>query len=188
MQRDCEIMMTLELNFWLMLCSQEDLSFRNIYVSMLVGIKQLHTQKWFKKYRLETLVCDDIVKAREQRQILKNCKSISRRIFKCFKQFFFSYFSFGFRIWSKKSFTSAGLKNWRQASTNVATDHSWFFYMEILLRWSALVSSSNKVTRKAQYGGSDTYKNNCEIYFAYITLTINSVHMNKNKSLYSYWC
>ena len=48
-QLDCEIMMTFNMDVWLMLCSREDLSFGNVYVSMLVGAKQPYTQKWFKK-------------------------------------------------------------------------------------------------------------------------------------------
>ena len=47
MRRDCEIMMTLNLDFWLTLFSREEFSFRNAYVSFLVGAKQLYTQKWF---------------------------------------------------------------------------------------------------------------------------------------------
>ena len=47
--------MTLDLVLWLMLCSREELSFSNVYVSMLVGAKQLYMQKGFKKYQLETL-------------------------------------------------------------------------------------------------------------------------------------
>ena len=47
-QRDYEIMMTLDLDLWLMLCSREEFSFRNVHVSMLVGTKRLYTHKWFK--------------------------------------------------------------------------------------------------------------------------------------------
>ena len=53
-QRDCEIMMALDLDFRLMLWSREEFSFRNVYLSMLVNTDQLYTQKWFKKYWLET--------------------------------------------------------------------------------------------------------------------------------------
>ena len=42
-QRDCKIMMTSDLNFWLLLCSREEFYFRNVYFSMLVGTKQLYT-------------------------------------------------------------------------------------------------------------------------------------------------
>ena len=38
-----------------MLCSQDEFSFSNVYVSMLVGAKQLYKQKWFKKFLSETL-------------------------------------------------------------------------------------------------------------------------------------
>ena len=83
---------------------------------------------WFKKYRPETLFYDYIVKVREK-NVNFICKPISRSIFKRFQQLFCFLFilvtkhslqyGFGFRIWSKKSFTSAGLKNWRHASTNI---------------------------------------------------------------------
>ena len=121
-----------------MLCSREEFSFRNVYVSMLVGTKQVYTQKWFKKYGLETLFEDNIVKVREKRQLFKICKRISHSLFTCFQQLFcFCFFfilvtkhslqyGFGFRISSKMSFTSAGLKTWRPASTNVTIDNSWF--------------------------------------------------------------
>ena len=59
------------------------------------------------------------------------------------------------------SFTSAGLKNWRHASTNDAIDYFYFVYLDFLLGWSALLSWCNSVTMKAWYGGSDTYKSNC---------------------------
>ena len=53
-QSDSEITMTLYLDFWLMLCSREEFSFRNVYVSILEGTKQLYRPKWFKKYQLES--------------------------------------------------------------------------------------------------------------------------------------
>ena len=52
---EAQITMTLDLDFWLMLCRREEFSFRNVYDSMLVGTKlNLFTQKWFKKYRVKT--------------------------------------------------------------------------------------------------------------------------------------
>ena len=44
-QRHCEIMVALDLDFWLMLYSREEFSFRNVYVSMLVGIKKRYIRK-----------------------------------------------------------------------------------------------------------------------------------------------
>ena len=103
-----------------MLCSREEFSFRYVYVSMLVGTKRRYTHKWFKNYRLETLLEDDIVKAKRKTSTLQICKRISRSLFKCFQQLFSFFFilgtkhspqyGFGFRISSKMSFTSAGIK------------------------------------------------------------------------------
>ena len=92
MQRDCEIMMTLDLDLWLMLWSREEFSFRNVYASMLAGTNQLYMQKRFKKYRLETPISDDNVNEKDKRQILKICKPITRSIFKCFQQLFCFFF------------------------------------------------------------------------------------------------
>ena len=49
-------------------------------------------------------------------------------------------YGFGFCISSKMSLTSAGLKNWRHASTNVAIDHSLFFYMMDLTHTKQLLN------------------------------------------------
>ena len=81
MQSDCEIMMTLDLDFRLLFCSREECSFRNVYVSMLVGTKQLYAQKWFKKFLLETPFLDDNVTSKDKRQNSKICKPISLRIY-----------------------------------------------------------------------------------------------------------
>ena len=66
-----------------MLCSRVEFSFRTVYVSILVGTKQLHvyTQTWFKKFRLETPFLDDKVISKEKRQNFKICKPISLSIF-----------------------------------------------------------------------------------------------------------
>ena len=164
-------MTTLDLDFGLMLCSREEFSFRNVYVSILVGTKQQCTQKWFKKFRLETPFLDDNVKSKEKRQNFKICKANSLSIFIIFLQFVCLFFivvtkqllhyDFGSHIWSKMSFTSAGLKNWRHASTNAAIDHSWFFYPEFLLQCLPHVSWCNNLTIKTWCGESETYKNNC---------------------------
>ena len=96
-QQDCEVMIMLDLDFWLMLCSREEVSFRNIYVwyrnksinvSMLVASKQLYMQKWFKKYQLETLFKDDNVRPKEKRQLCKIVKPVSRSTFKKVSTFF----------------------------------------------------------------------------------------------------
>ena len=45
-ERDCQIMMALDLDFWLMRCIREGVSFRNVKVSKLVGTKQLYEDAW----------------------------------------------------------------------------------------------------------------------------------------------
>ena len=82
-QHDCEIIMTLDFDFWLMPCSREEFSFRNIYVSMFVhvGTKQPYTHQWFKKYRFETLFEDDIVKVRNKRQYFLKFVSVCLVVF-----------------------------------------------------------------------------------------------------------
>ena len=84
-----------------MLCSREEFSFRNVYVSMLAGTKQLYTQKWFKKFRLETPCLDDNVKSKEKRQSFKLWKPISLSIFIFF---FNNCFVFSFILVTKQSF------------------------------------------------------------------------------------
>ena len=78
-----------------------------------------YTRKWFNKFWLEMLFLDDSIKSKEKRQNFKICKPISLSLLNfCFNNFLsFLYLSLhnGFcsRIWSKMSFTSASLKNWR---------------------------------------------------------------------------
>ena len=60
--RICEIMVTLDFIFWLVLCSREDVSFNNICLNVLEGIKQFYLLMWFKKTRLETPFKVDHVK------------------------------------------------------------------------------------------------------------------------------
>ena len=55
-----------------MLFSREDFSFRNVYSSMLVGTNQLYTQKWFKKFPLETPFLGNKVKSKENVNISKS--------------------------------------------------------------------------------------------------------------------
>ena len=59
----CEIMVTLDFIFRLMLCSHEDVSIISICLNMLEGIKQFYSLMWFKKNRLETHFKGDNVKA-----------------------------------------------------------------------------------------------------------------------------
>ena len=53
--RLCEIMVTLDFIFRLVLFSHEDVSFNIHFLNVLEGIKQFHLSMWFKKNRLETL-------------------------------------------------------------------------------------------------------------------------------------
>ena len=84
-QRDCEIMMTLDLDSLHMLCSREEFSFKNVYVSMLVGTKHLYTQKWFTKLRLEMPFLDGNIKSKDKRQNFKISKPISLSVFISFQ-------------------------------------------------------------------------------------------------------
>ena len=59
----CEIVVTLDFIFRLVLYSHEDVSFNIIFQNVLEGIKQFHLSMWFKKNRLETLFKGDNVKA-----------------------------------------------------------------------------------------------------------------------------
>ena len=60
--RICEIMVTLDFIFRLILYCHEDVSFNIIFLNVLEGIKQLHMSIWFKKNRLETPFKGDYVK------------------------------------------------------------------------------------------------------------------------------
>ena len=62
-RRICEIMVTLDFIFRLVHCSSEDVSFNNICLNVLEGVKQLHLLMRFKKTRLETPFKGDNVKA-----------------------------------------------------------------------------------------------------------------------------
>ena len=52
--RICEITVTLDFIFRLVLCSREDVLFNIICLNVLEGIKQFYLSMWFKKNRLET--------------------------------------------------------------------------------------------------------------------------------------
>ena len=54
--------MTLDFIFWLVHCSSENVSFNNICLNVLEGIKQFYLLMWFKKTRLETPFTGDNVK------------------------------------------------------------------------------------------------------------------------------
>ena len=54
MRRICEIMVTLDFIFRLVLYSHEDVSFNIIFQNVLEGIIQFHLSMRFKKTRLET--------------------------------------------------------------------------------------------------------------------------------------
>ena len=63
MQRICEIIVTLDFIFRLVLYSHEDVSFNIIFLNVLEGIQQFHLCMWFKKNRLQTPFKGDNVKA-----------------------------------------------------------------------------------------------------------------------------
>ena len=62
-RRICEIMVTLDFIFRLVLYSHEDVSFNITFLNVLEGIIQFHLSMWFKKTRLETPFKGDNVKA-----------------------------------------------------------------------------------------------------------------------------
>ena len=55
----CEIMVTLDFIFPLVLYSHEDVSFNIPFLYVLEGIIQFHLSMWFKKNRQETLFKGD---------------------------------------------------------------------------------------------------------------------------------
>ena len=59
-RRICEIMVTLDFVFRLVLYSHADVSFNNIFLNVL---EKLHLSMWFKKKRPETPFKGDNVKA-----------------------------------------------------------------------------------------------------------------------------
>ena len=62
-RRICEIMVTLDFIFRLVLYSHEDVSFNIIILDVMVAVIQFHLSMWFKKNRLETPFKGDNVKA-----------------------------------------------------------------------------------------------------------------------------
>ena len=62
-RRICEITVTLDFIFQLVLYSREDVSFNIICLNVLKDIKQFYLLMWFKKNRLETPLKGDDVQA-----------------------------------------------------------------------------------------------------------------------------
>ena len=71
----CEIMVTSDIIFRLVLYNHEDVSFNIIFLNVMEGIIQFHLSMWFKKNRLETPLKGDNVKA-----LIKtsNCENLVR--------------------------------------------------------------------------------------------------------------
>ena len=63
MRRICEIMVTLDFIFRLVLYSHKDVSFSITFLNVLEGIIQFHLSLWFKKTRLETPFKGNNIKA-----------------------------------------------------------------------------------------------------------------------------
>ena len=75
--------MTSDFIFWLVHCSSENVSFNNICLNVLEGIKQFYLLMWFKKTRLETPFTGDNVKnISKKRQIVETWSFISLRKFR----------------------------------------------------------------------------------------------------------
>ena len=72
-RRICEIMVTLDIIFRLVLYSHEDVSFNIIFLNVLEGIKQFHLSMWFVKNRQETPFKGDNVKALIE---MSNCENL----------------------------------------------------------------------------------------------------------------
>ena len=62
-RRICEIMVTLDFIFRLVLYSHEDVSVNIIFLNVLEGIIQCHLSMWFMRKRLETPLNGNNVKA-----------------------------------------------------------------------------------------------------------------------------
>ena len=73
MQRICEIMVTFDFIFRLVLYSHENVSFNIIFLNVLEGIKQFHLSMWLKKNRLETPFKSGYVKALKN---TSNCENL----------------------------------------------------------------------------------------------------------------
>ena len=74
MRRICEIMVTLNFIFRLVLYSHEGVSFNINFLNVLEGIIQFHLPMWFKKNWLETPFKGDNVKALSK---TSNCENLA---------------------------------------------------------------------------------------------------------------
>ena len=75
----CEITVTYDFIFRLMLCSHEDVSFTIICLNVLEGTKKDFLALWFKKDRIETPFKGDNLNALIKCLIVKNWSFISLR-------------------------------------------------------------------------------------------------------------
>ena len=82
MRRICEIRVTVDFIFRLVLYSHEDVSFNIIFLNVLEGIIQFHLSMWFMQNRLETTFKGDNVKALIKRQTVKTWSFTSLRQFR----------------------------------------------------------------------------------------------------------
>ena len=93
-RRICEIMVTLDFIFQLVLYSREDVSFNIIFLNVLEGIKQFHLSMRFKKNRLETPFKGDNVKALVKASNCETWSFISLRQFRKIATFAMLFFCF----------------------------------------------------------------------------------------------
>ena len=92
-RRICEITVTLDFIFRLVLCSSENVSFNCICLNVLEGIRQFYLLVWFKKTRLQTPFNGDNVKALVITSNVKTWSFISLRKFRKL-QHFLCFFGF----------------------------------------------------------------------------------------------
>ena len=99
MRRICEITVTLDFIFRLVLCSREDVSYNIICLNMLEGIKQFYLLMCLEKTRLETPCKCDNVKALIKTSTCENLvlyfseKVLKIALFAMLFSFFFVVFS-----------------------------------------------------------------------------------------------
>ena len=167
-RRICEIMVTLDFIFRLVHCSSEDVLFNIICLNVLEGIKQFYLLLWFKKPRLETPFKGDNVKTLVKTSYCENLvlyfSKKDQKIAAFAMLFWFSVtkqsfeIGFGFPPWSEIPTLPASLKIKRHFSMVAAFGNSVFFWMENLVRWSALVSSWQQMKLKIWCGWAHPYK------------------------------
>ena len=104
-----------------MLRSPEKCSFRNVYISMLVGTKQLYTQEWLKKYRYKYRFKTITYKLWENVK-MSNFVSLILVVYSKV----FNYFAFALFWWLNKCFimdlASAYDKKWPLFTLYLKTD------------------------------------------------------------------